>query len=104
MSTDVIIRDNTAIVTTEVDYYVPINYGAQGPEGALGPQGLQGLQGIQGIQGPAGTVEGSVNLSMLADVSLTDIVDGALLMYNGEQGKWTPSTLLNKQTLECGQY
>ena len=122
MSTEVIIIDNTAIITTEVDYYVPINYGAQGPEGAVGPQGPQGPQGAigpQGLQGdkgdtgntgatgpqgPIGTIEGSLSLSTISDVDITGLVDGALLVYDTGQSKWAPTIVLSKQTLECGQY
>lgn len=122
MSTEVIIIDNTAIVTTEVDYYVPINYGAQGPEGAVGPIGPQGpagpigltgaagpageagVAGATGPQGPVGTIEGSLNISSLSDVSTTGLTDGALLVYDSGQSKWSPTIVLSKQTLECGQY
>jgi hypothetical protein len=122
MSTEVIVIDNTAIITTEIDYYEPINYGAQGPEGAVGPvgpvgpigltgptgpagpTGLQGPQGITGPQGPVATINGIISISSLSDVNTTGLVDGALLAYSAEQSKWSPTILLNKQTLECGQY
>lgn len=122
MSTEVIVIDNTAIVTTEVDYYVPINYGAQGPEGAVGPTGPIGLTGPAGPtgpsgptgstgatgdtgpQGPIGTIEGSLPISSLSDVNTTGLTDGALLVYDASQSKWRPATILTKQTLECGQY
>lgn len=101
MSTEVIIIDNTAIITTEIDYYVPINYGAQGPEGAVGPQGPAGEPGPQGLPGLSAD---SMNLGALVDVNISGLVDGALLAYSAEQSKWSPTILLNKQTLECGQY
>ena len=122
MSTEVIVIDNTAIVTTEVDYYIPINYGAQGPEGAVGPTGpagplgltgpagptgptgVAGVAGATGPQGPIGTIEGSLPISSLSDVNITGLTDGALLVYNSGQSKWSPTIVLSKQTLECGQY
>ena len=104
MSTEVIVIDNTAIVTTEVDYYVPINYGAQGPEGPAGPQGPAGPNGPQGPAGPIGTLSGALVIGTFTDVDLTASVDGALLVYNAEQGKWLATLSLTKQTLDCGQY
>lgn len=104
MSTEVIIIDNTAIVTTEVDYYVPINYGAQGPEGPPGPNGPAGPPGPIGPAGPVGTLSGALVISDISDIDATALVDGALLIYNSEQGKWLTTTSLTKQTLDCGQY
>lgn len=122
MSTEVIIIDNTAIVTTEIDYYVPISYGAQGPEGAVGPQGPQGPQGLTGPQGPKGdtgatgqtgqtgpagpigTIEGSLPMSAISDVDTSGLTDGSLLVYNTVENKWETTTVLTKQTIECGQY
>ena len=97
MSTEVIVLDNTAIVTTEIDYYVPIVSGAQGPEGQLGPQGPQGERGLPGI----GNL---TSVSELTDVAIQTLTDGSILVYDAQSVLWKPTTILQKQAIECGQY
>ena len=100
MSTEVIVLDNTAIVTTEIDYYSPIISGAQGPEGQQGPQGLPGATGPQGIPGTGNLT----SISALTDVAIQTLTDGAILVYDAESVIWKPTTVLQKQAIECGQY
>lgn len=80
-----VVNTNTNIVTQSTTVHEPITTGAQGP------------QGIPGISA-------STTISQLLDVSITGLVDGALLEYNSAQGVWIPTTTLSKQAIECGQY
>lgn len=59
-----------------------------------------GAQGPQGIQGPIGTS----SLATLSDVNTTGLVDGGLLIYSQQLGLWEISKILQKQTVDCGQY
>jgi hypothetical protein len=73
------------VVVTIQEYHVPIISAAQGP------------QGIQGVSG-------ATTLATVTDVNMAGLTDGALLVYNAETGFWQPTTVLDKQALECGQY
>lgn len=59
--------------------------------------------GTQGPQGPQG-VSGATTLSSVTDVNMAGLTDGALLVYNAQTELWNPTTVLEKQALECGQY
>ena len=98
MSTTVVVVDNTAVITTEIDYYTPISYGAQGPQGPAGQAGQAGPAG------PIGTVTGSLFVSSINDVDLTVLQDGAILVYDTASSTWKSTRILDKQTVECGQY
>jgi len=39
-----------------------------------------------------------------ADVDLTQLQDGGVLVYNSSTQKWTATNLLEKQILEAGQF
>ena len=54
-----------------------------------------------GIQGPAG-VAGTI--ATISDVDLTTKVDGSILIYNQNNNKWTSSTTLSAQDIECGEF
>ena len=97
MSVEVIVRENSTIIVSETDYYTPINHGTQGPEGP------PGSAGPAGPVGPAGTNTVN-NLTDILDVDTTVLVNGSLLVYNTNGNLWKSTTLLDKQTLECGQY
>ena len=55
-----------------------------------------------GGQGPPGTAANTI--PNLTDVDLTNLADGAVLVYSTTTNKWIASTTLNNQTFECGQY
>jgi hypothetical protein len=40
----------------------------------------------------------------LEDIDLTNLQDGSVLVYSAESAKWESTRLLEKQTIECGQY
>jgi len=42
--------------------------------------------------------------SELEDIDLTNLEDGSVLVYSTNSGKWESTNLLEKQTVECGQY
>jgi len=54
-----------------------------------------------GIQGPAG-VSGGFVMSDITDVDLSNLADGAVLVYNAQLGKWIAQTLLDKQQVDIG--
>ena len=43
-------------------------------------------------------------VSKLRDVDLTNLQDGAVLVYSANSLKWEATTILEKQTVEGGQY
>jgi len=53
-----------------------------------------------GIQGPAGPAQ----INAANDVDVSNLTDGSLLVYSTQVEKWTATQLLEKQTMECGQY
>ena len=55
---------------------------------------------VTGIMGPAG----ARTFSEMADVDLSNLPDGSVLVYNQTNNKWASTTLLNKQTVDCGQF
>lgn len=52
-----------------------------------------------GIQGPAGYPGG---MGSISDVDLTNLEDGAVLVYSSASGKWVAQTILNKQQVDIG--
>mgnify|MGYP000574167219 CR=1 FL=1 len=46
----------------------------------------------------------TTGLSQLSDVDLSSLDDGSVLVYSTNSGKWESTLLLEKQTVECGQY
>ena len=44
------------------------------------------------------------NVSELTDLDLSNLQDGSVLVYSINSGKWESTILLEKQTVECGQY
>lgn len=55
---------------------------------------------VTGIMGPAG----ARTFAEMADVDLSNLPDGSVLVYNQTNQKWASTTLLNKQTVDCGQF
>lgn len=55
---------------------------------------------VTGVLAPASasTISGS------GDVDLTQLVDGATLVYSTPTNKWAATALLDKQVIESGQY
>ena len=62
--------------------------------------GIQGPPVIQGEQGPSGVT----NISQATDVDVTNVSDGAVLVYASTSSKWTATTTLEKQAVEGGHY
>lgn len=46
----------------------------------------------------------SSNISSLSDIDVTNLQDGSVLVFSTNSGKWESTILLEKQTVECGQY
>jgi hypothetical protein len=46
----------------------------------------------------------SREISKLDDVDMTGLDDGSVLVYSTASSKWEATNLLEKQTVECGQY
>ncbi len=44
------------------------------------------------------------SIENMADVDLTGLTDGALLIYRNNTARWTASTLLDKQSMEGGEF
>ena len=44
------------------------------------------------------------SIENMADVDLTGLTDGALLIYKNTTAKWTASTMLDKQNMEGGEF
>ena len=82
---EVISVPTSNFITQVIEVHEPITTGAQGP------------QGIQGISA-------AIAVSELTDVSLTNIKDGSLLIFDASSQIWAASNIIDKQALECGQY
>jgi len=44
------------------------------------------------------------DVESLKDIDTSNLTDGSVLVYSSSTGKWESTTLLEKQTVECGQY
>ena len=86
------------MIVTIQEYRTPIISATQGP------QGPPGLPGPTGPVGPINSTAGATSVSGLTDVDLTTLSDGALLVYNTASSTWKSTTILEKQSVECGQY
>jgi hypothetical protein len=75
--------------------------GIQGFTGQIGPPG--GPPGPQGPPGPRG-IPGPNQINTANDVDVTELINGAVLVYKTEISKWKSTTLLNQQTMEGGHY
>lgn len=64
---------------------------------------VSGIQGIPGVTGATGA-RGAATITELADVNLSVLVDGSLLVYNATSSIWNSTKNLDKQVLECGQF
>jgi hypothetical protein len=53
-----------------------------------------------GVQGPSGVTE----INAAQDLDISNLSDGSMLVYSLQTEKWTATQLLEKQTMECGQY
>ena len=43
-------------------------------------------------------------LSDIRDVDASSLVNGAVLVYKTATNKWTATTLLNQQNIDCGEF
>lgn len=55
---------------------------------------------VTGMLGPPG----AATFGELRDIDLTQLGTGSVLVYNNQTNKWTATTLLEQQTVECGQF
>jgi hypothetical protein len=44
------------------------------------------------------------SINELNNIDVSDNKDGSVLVFSQTTGKWTSTLLLEKQTIECGQY
>jgi hypothetical protein len=47
---------------------------------------------------------GSTTINGMADTDVSNLTAGSLLVYNTQTAKWTSTTLLNQQYVDCGQF
>ena len=87
-------------VTSQQSKVVSVNTQGTTEVVSTGIQGPEGIQGPVGPQGPAGVT----NISQAADVDVTNVSDGAILVYASTSSKWTATTALEKQAVEGGHY
>lgn len=43
-------------------------------------------------------------INSMDDIDVTALADGSVLVYKQETSKWTSTTLLNKQTVDAGEF
>ena len=55
---------------------------------------------VTGMMGPPG----SSTINGMADTDVSNLTAGSLLVYNTQTAKWTSTTLLNQQYVDCGQF
>jgi len=55
---------------------------------------------VAGVLGPPGENK----ISESGDVDLTELTDGATLVYTTSTSKWTATNKLDRQIVECGQF
>lgn len=65
---------------------------------------VTGGVGITGDLTVGGTINATINISSLADVSIPFPTDGAVLVYNNAINKWVASTTLNQQNIDAGEF
>ena len=87
-------------VTNQQNKVVSVNTQGTTEVVSAGIQGPEGIQGPAGPQGPAGVT----NISQATDVDVTNVSDGAVLVYASNSSKWTATTTLEKQAVEGGHY
>ena len=46
----------------------------------------------------------SRSINSMDDIDVAALADGSVLVYKQETSKWTSTLLLEKQTIDCGQY
>jgi hypothetical protein len=80
-----VVTTNTNTVSYQSTYHEPVVSAAQGPQG---PPGIGSAQA----------------LSQLTDVSLTNLAEGSVLVYNVQNQVWVATKSLTQQAIECGQY
>lgn len=55
---------------------------------------------VTGMMGPPG----STTINGMSDTDVSNLTAGSLLVYNTQTAKWTSTTLLNQQYVDCGQF
>jgi hypothetical protein len=63
-------------------------------------QSPQGRTVVTGQLGPPG----AATFAEMRDIDLSQLGSGSMLVYNTTTNKWTATTLLEQQTVECGQF
>lgn len=56
---------------------------------------------VTGQLGPPGI---NREVGQLVDVDTSDLQAGSVLVYNTQTSKWTSTTLLNQQQVDCGEF
>jgi hypothetical protein len=64
--------------------------GIQGETGLTGPEGPAGAQGETGLTGPEGPTG---DLDILANVNITDVSEGDVLLYDADNSEWINGTI-----------
>lgn len=62
------------------------------------PSGSSGTTIIAGTSVPPNSVEN------MADVDLTRLIDGSVLVYKSTTNKWTSTTTLDAQNMDAGEF
>jgi hypothetical protein len=63
-------------------------------------QSAPGRAIVTGQLGPPG----AATFAEMRDIDLSQLGSGSMLVYNTTTNKWTATTLLEQQTVECGQF
>lgn len=58
---------------------------------------------VLGTPGPEG-LPGANRMTDMIDVDPTSKVEGSILIYDETRAKWVAKTLLDAQSIDCGEY
>ena len=59
---------------------------------------------VTGLMGPKGRDATASTINALADVDITNVKEGSLLIFSTSSSKWQAGNTLEHQLLEAGQY
>lgn len=52
----------------------------------------------------AGAGSGTSSITYASDADISSLSDGSVLVYNSNTLRWKATTVLQQQTIECGQF